>query len=90
MSSNGVEAHDLSKLEKAETNSDNSHHEQLRNMLTNTMSISPEIFERLYLNPKNSVKGDLRRTFANPTPLALLGFSVGLTPLSAAFCECRI
>lgn len=58
------------------------HEEQLRNVLTNTMSISPELFERVYLSPKNKVSGDLRKTFANPTPLAILGFSVGLLPLS--------
>lgn len=33
------------------------------------LTISPEMFEKLYLNPKTSVKGDLRNTFANPTPL---------------------
>lgn len=81
----GTETHDLAtKLERAETNSD-SHQEQLRNMLTNTMSVSPEMFERLYLNPKGNVKGDLRKTFANPTPIALLGFSVALLPLSIEF-----
>lgn len=42
------------------------HEDQLRNVLTNTMSISPELFERLYLGPQNKVSGDLRRTFANP------------------------
>ena len=59
-----------------------SHEEQLRNVLTNTMSISPELFERIYLQPKTQVAGELRKTFANPTPLAILGFSVGLFPLS--------
>lgn len=34
-----------------------------------SLSISPEVFEKLYLSPKNKVKGDLRGTFANPTPL---------------------
>jgi len=34
-----------------------------------TLSISPELFEKLYLSPKNAVKGGLRNTFANPTPL---------------------
>lgn len=33
------------------------------------LTISPEMFEKLYLNPKTSVKGDLRSTFGNPTPL---------------------
>jgi hypothetical protein len=34
-----------------------------------SLSISPEVFEKLYLSPENAVKGDLRQTFGNPTPL---------------------
>ena len=34
-----------------------------------SISISPELFEKLYLSPQNAVKGDLRKTFGNPTPL---------------------
>jgi hypothetical protein len=34
-----------------------------------SLSIFPEVFEKLYLSPKNSVKGDLRKTFGNPTPV---------------------
>lgn len=48
----------------------------------NSVTISPELFEKIYLNPQNAVKGDLRSTFANPTPLALLGFLLSLSPLS--------
>jgi hypothetical protein len=56
----------------------------LQQMPTN-VTISNEQFERLYLSPRNMNQvGDLRKTFANPTPLAVMGFSVGLTPLSAA------
>ena len=73
------------KLEGGLSRDNMSHEEQLRNVLTNTMTLSPEAFERLYLAPKNNVSGDLRTTFANPTPIALLGFSVGLFPLSIAF-----
>jgi len=47
-----------------------------------SISISPELFEKLYLSPKNDVKGELRKTFGNPTPLALCGFLLSLTPLS--------
>lgn len=61
------------------------HAEQMRNVLTNTMSISPELFERVYLGPQNRVKGDLRRILANPTPLGVMGFAVGLFPLSIEF-----
>lgn len=46
-----------------------------------SISISPELFEKIYLSPQNAVKGDLRKTFANPTPLALVGFLLSLTPL---------
>jgi hypothetical protein len=50
---------------------------------TNTfLSITPEMFEKLYLSPKNQTRGDLRQTFGNPTPVAVLGFVVALTPLS--------
>lgn len=49
---------------------------------TGTMQISPELFEKLYLSPQNRVHGDLRKTFGNPTPIAVLGFLVSLTPLS--------
>jgi len=34
-----------------------------------SISISPELFEKIYLSPQNQVKGDLRKTFGNPTPL---------------------
>ncbi|CAK1358431.1 unnamed protein product [Cercospora beticola] len=47
-----------------------------------TINMTPELFERLYLQPPTKVKGDLRKTFGNPTPLALTGFVIGLTPLS--------
>lgn len=47
-----------------------------------SISISPELFEKIYLSPQNNVKGDLRKTFGNPTPLALAGFLLSLTPLS--------
>ena len=46
------------------------------------ITLTPEIFEKLYLNPQSNVKGDLRATFGNPTPLALLGFLLSASPLS--------
>jgi uncharacterized protein len=39
------------------------------------VSMSPELFEKLYLSPQNVVKGDLRKTFGNPTPLFVASFS---------------
>lgn len=65
-------------LEKTRSNTN-----ELRQMLTNN-TISDEQFERLFLSPRNGVEGSLRKTFANPTPLAVMGFSTALTPLSAA------
>lgn len=47
-----------------------------------SISITPDLFEKLYLSPQNRVKGDLRKTFGNPTPLALIGFLMCLFPLS--------
>ncbi|MCJ1255480.1 hypothetical protein MMC24_003296 [Lignoscripta atroalba] len=47
-----------------------------------SISISPELFEKIYLSPQNKVSGDLRKTFGNPTPIALVGFLISLTPLS--------
>ncbi|KAI4093030.1 MAG: hypothetical protein LQ344_003177 [Seirophora lacunosa] len=64
---------------KPDTSSD----EALKHIRTaNTISISPELFEKLYLTPQQAVKGDLRSTFANPTPVALLGFMLSCTPLA--------
>jgi len=36
---------------------------------TGSLSISPELFEKIYLSPQNRVAGDLRKTFGNPTPM---------------------
>ncbi|OBT48893.1 hypothetical protein VE00_00526 [Pseudogymnoascus sp. WSF 3629] len=47
-----------------------------------SINMSPELFEKLYLSPQNMVKGDLRKTFGNPTPIALIGLLVALMPLS--------
>lgn len=53
--------------------------------LSKQITIDADLFEKLYLQPKGPVAGDLRKRFANPTPIALLGFSVGLVPISTAF-----
>lgn len=34
-----------------------------------SIAMTPELFEKLYLSPQNAVKGELRKTFANPTPM---------------------
>lgn len=47
-----------------------------------SVSIDPELFEKLYLNPPNKVRGDLRKTFGNPTPIGIGGFLLAATPLA--------
>jgi len=64
-----------------DTNMD--HESALKRIRTaGSISISPELFEKIYLSPQNAVKGDLRKTFGNPTPVCLLGFLLSLSPLS--------
>jgi len=62
------------------------HHDEdtaLRRLRTaGSLSISPELFEKIYLSPKNRVSNNIRSTFGNPTPLAIVGFLLSLTPLS--------
>ena len=51
-------------------NDDMDHESALKRIRTaGSISISPELFEKIYLSPQNKVKGDLRKTFGNPTPL---------------------
>jgi len=49
------------------------HHDEdtaLRRLRTaGGLSISPELFEKIYLSPKNRVSHNIRSTFGNPTPL---------------------
>lgn len=53
-----------------QTAEDESSEAALNNVRTATsVNMSPELFEKLYLSPENRVKGDLRRTFGNPTPV---------------------
>ena len=42
----------------------------LRRMRTaGSLTITPELFEKIYLSPKNQVSNNIRSTFGNPTPL---------------------
>jgi len=41
-----------------------------------TLTISPELFEKLYLTPKSPNNNDFRKRFANPTPLGFMGFCI--------------
>lgn len=84
-SHNGHES-TMKDVERNSFNGDGvSHEEKVRNALTNAMTLSPELFEKIYLSPKGPQQGDLRKTFANPTPVAITGFVVGLLPLSCEF-----
>ncbi|KIX92304.1 uncharacterized protein Z520_12050 [Fonsecaea multimorphosa CBS 102226] len=45
-------------------------------MSSGAISISPELFEKLYLTPKVPHPGDNIKKFANPTPLGFVGFVI--------------
>ncbi|RWA05341.1 hypothetical protein EKO27_g9766 [Xylaria grammica] len=47
-----------------------------------SISISPALFEKLYLSPQNNVKGNLRQTFGNPTAIGLAGHVISIGPLA--------
>lgn len=76
----------MSNIESKDYDLDHRSHEPddaLRKIQTaGSISISPELFEKIYLSPQNQVKGDIRKTFGNPTPIAIAGFLLALTPLS--------
>ncbi len=44
------------------------------------MPVPRDVFEKLYLNPKLPKDGSLYRKFANPTPVALMGFLLSAFP----------
>ncbi|KAK2609484.1 hypothetical protein N8I77_002981 [Diaporthe amygdali] len=68
---------------------------------TTGVTISPELFEKLYFSPKTPHVGDYNRRFANPTALGFVGFAIsaatfgmvlmgwggssGLTPVAGIF-----
>ncbi|KAK2608583.1 hypothetical protein QQS21_002930 [Conoideocrella luteorostrata] len=52
-----------------------------------SIALSPEQFERLYLSPPNAVRGNLRKTFSNPTPLGIAGLLLAITPLTCELQE---
>ncbi|KAE8420030.1 GPR1/FUN34/yaaH family-domain-containing protein [Aspergillus pseudocaelatus] len=57
--------------------------EMLRRIQTAESVLLPiprDAFEKLYLNPKVPTRGNLRRTFGNPTPISLMGFVLAATP----------
>jgi hypothetical protein len=61
--------------------SDDSHEETLRKIRSaDSIAIPRDVFEKLYLNPKQPADGHLRKMFSNPTPVALVGFLLSATP----------
>lgn len=63
-------SHDGGRNSHSYLSDDLDHDTVLSRMRTaGSISISPELFEKIYLSPKNKVKKDLRQTFGNPTPL---------------------
>lgn len=57
-------------------NGDSSAFERTRSR--GSIMLSPELFEKLYLNPKPQVAGNLRSIIGNPTPM--YGSCVPITP----------
>ncbi|KAI0160749.1 hypothetical protein GGR57DRAFT_456233 [Xylariaceae sp. FL1272] len=47
-----------------------------------SITMPPEMFEKLYLSPQNRVKGELRKTLGNPTAIGIVGFVISLGPLA--------
>jgi hypothetical protein len=73
----GINFHLLGICSRWETNPNRFHLE------TTIATLSPEIFEQVYLAPKPRLEGgDLRHTYGNSTPIAVVGLRIGLTPSS--------
>lgn len=64
---NGYRSSDTQHLSEASFTDNESALKRIRT--AGSISISPELFEKIYLSPQNNVKGDLRKTFGNPTPV---------------------
>ncbi|KAI2608122.1 GPR1/FUN34/yaaH family-domain-containing protein [Hypoxylon fragiforme] len=54
------------------------HHDEEKGLHRTETSVTmpPELFEKLYLTPKVPHVGDYNRRFANPTPLGIVGFVI--------------
>lgn len=53
----------------------------MRASTRDSIAVPRELLEKIYLNPPQTVKGGLRRTFANPTPLPVVGLALSALPL---------
>jgi len=45
-----------------------------------SVALPMDVFEKLYLGPQQPAAGHLRKTFGNPSPVALVGFLLSATP----------
>ncbi len=60
---------------------DDTREETLRKMRTaDSVALPMDVFEKLYLGPQQPAAGHLRKTFGNPSPIALVGFLLSATP----------
>jgi uncharacterized protein len=55
---------------------------QLTETVSNAYTISPELFEKLYLTPKVPHTGDAIKRYANATPLGFVGFVISTMTFS--------
>ena len=53
----------------------------LKTSTADSIPIPRDILEKMYLSPPSPVKGKLRGTFANPTPLAIAALVLSTFPL---------
>ena len=67
----GISLHDNQRASEhfIEGNGGSNHNPRSNLQRANSMYVSPEMFEKMFLSPQNKVHGNLRKTFANPTPV---------------------
>lgn len=71
--------------QKIDFQTSDSREDTLRKIRTaDSIAIPVDVFEKLYLNPQQPAAGHLRKTFGNPTPVALVGFLISATPNAIA------
>ena len=54
--------------------------------VVDSVTLAPEIYERLLLASQRKGTAVARSHFGNPTPIGVLGFSVSVIPLATSFC----
>jgi len=78
MATNNIPIHDESSADYGRSKED----ENGLRTTTTAITISPEMFEKLYLTPKTPRVGDNNKRFANPTPIGLVGFVISTMTFS--------